>query len=132
VQDNTEEDDVLGITKEDDAQDIDDKNNSPTALNAILPRMMRSTARTAAAASSLGIVHHVFAAKEVKPNDAMDPEVRVNAINKEVRGLFNRGAFSLVHINAVTSHANVMGTRNIARLKHSGTIDGEPKARLTI
>jgi hypothetical protein len=39
VQGNTEEDDVQGNTKEDYAQDIDDKNNSPTALNATLPRM---------------------------------------------------------------------------------------------
>jgi hypothetical protein len=36
VQGNTEEDDVQGNTKEDNSQDIDDKNNSPTALNAIL------------------------------------------------------------------------------------------------
>jgi hypothetical protein len=90
VQGKTEEDDVQGNTKENDAQDIDDKNNSPTALNAILPRMKRSTTRAAVAASGLGIVHHVFAAKAAKPNDDMDPEVRVNAINKEVRGLFNR------------------------------------------
>jgi ribosomal protein S12 len=82
---------VQGNTKEDDAQDIDDKNNSPTAPNAILSRMTRSTTRAAVAAYGLGIVHHVFAAKAAKPNDAMDPEVRVNAINKEVRGLFNRG-----------------------------------------
>jgi ribosomal protein S12 len=87
LQGNTEEDNVQGNTKEDDAQDIDDKNNSPTALNAILPRMTRSTTRAAVATSRLGIVHHVFAAKAAKPNDAMDPEVRVNAINKEVRGL---------------------------------------------
>jgi hypothetical protein len=57
------QDNVQGNTKEDDAQDIDDTNKSPTALNAILPRMMRSTTRTAAAASGLGIVHHVFDAK---------------------------------------------------------------------
>jgi hypothetical protein len=124
VQGNTEGDVVQGITKEDDAQDIDDKNNSPTALNAILPRMTRSTTRAAAAASGLGIVHHVFAAKEAKPNDAMDLEMRVNSINKEVRGLLNRGAFSLVHVDAVPSHANVIGTRIITRLKHFGTIDG--------
>jgi hypothetical protein len=101
VQGNTEEDEVQGNTKEDDAQDIDDKNNSPTALNSILPRMMRSTTRAAVAASGLGSVHHVFASKPAKPNDAMNPEVRVNAINKEVRGLFNRGAFSLVLVDAV-------------------------------
>jgi hypothetical protein len=78
VQGNTEEDDVQGNTKEDDAQDIDDKNNnSPTALNAILPRMTRSTTREAAAASGLGIVPHEFAAKAAKPNDVMDTEVRV-------------------------------------------------------
>jgi hypothetical protein len=62
----------------------------------------------------------------------MDPEVRVYAINKEVRGLFNRGAFSLVHVNAVTSHANIIGTRIITRLKHFGTIDEEAKVRLII
>jgi hypothetical protein len=62
----------------------------------------------------------------------MHPEVRVNSINKEVRGLFNRRAFSLVHIDAVPSHANIIGTRNITRLKHFGTIDGEAKARLII
>jgi hypothetical protein len=77
VQGNTEEDDVQSNTKEDDAQDMDDKNNSPTALNATLPRMTRSTTRAAVAASGFGIVHHVFAAKAAKPNDAMDPEVRV-------------------------------------------------------
>jgi hypothetical protein len=82
VQGNTEEDDVQGNTNKDDAQDIDDKNNSRTALNAILPRMTRSTTRAAVAASSLGIVHHVFAAKAAKLNDATDPEVRVNAIDK--------------------------------------------------
>jgi hypothetical protein len=65
---------VQGNTKEDDAQDIDDKNNSPTALNEILPRMTRAKTRAAAAASGLGIVHHVFAAKSANPNDAMDPE----------------------------------------------------------
>jgi hypothetical protein len=46
---------------------------SPTALNVILPRMTRSTLRASAAASGLGIVHHVFTAKEANPNDAMDP-----------------------------------------------------------
>jgi hypothetical protein len=70
---------VQGNTKEDDAQDVDDKNDSPTAFNAILPRMTRSTTRAAVAVFGLGIVHHVFAAKAAKPNDAMDPEVRVNA-----------------------------------------------------
>jgi hypothetical protein len=60
--------------------------------------MTRSTTREAAAAPGLGIVHHVFASKEAKPKDAIYPEVRVNAINKEVRGLFNRGVFSLVHV----------------------------------
>jgi hypothetical protein len=94
--------------------------------------MTRSTTRTAAAASGLGIVHHVFAAKEAKPNDAMDPEVRINAINKEIRGLFNRGAFSLVHVDEVPSHANIIGTRIITRIKHFGTIDGEAKACLII
>jgi hypothetical protein len=125
VQGNPEEDDVQGNTKKDDAQDINDKNNSPTALNAILPRMTRSTTRAAVAAFGFGIVHHVFAAKAAKPNDAMDPEVRFNAINKEVRGLFNRGEFSLVHVDAVPSHANIIGTSIITRLKHFGTIDEE-------
>jgi hypothetical protein len=99
---------------------------------AILPRMTRSTTRAAAAASDLGIIHHVSAAKAAKPNDAMDPEVRINAINKEVRGLINRRAFSLVHVNAMHSHANIIGTRNSTRLKHFDTIDEETKARLTI
>jgi hypothetical protein len=62
----------------------------------------------------------------------MDPEVRVNAINKEVRGLLNRGAFPLVHVNAEPSHADIIGTRIITRLKHFGTIDEEAKARLII
>jgi hypothetical protein len=116
----------------DDAQDIDDKSNSPTALNAILPRMTRSTTRAAAAASGLGIVHHVFAAKAAKPNDAMDPEVSVNAINKAVRGLFNREAFSLEHVDAVPSHASIIGTRIITRSTHFGTMGEETKARLII
>jgi hypothetical protein len=132
VQGNIEEDSIQGNKKEDDAQEIDDENNSPTALNAILPRMTRSTTRAAAAASGLGILHHVFAAKAANPKDAMGPEVRVDAINKEVRGLFNRGAFSLVIIDAVPSHANIIGTRIITRLKHFGTIDEEAKARLII
>jgi hypothetical protein len=93
--------------------------------------MTLSTTRAAVAASGLGVVHHVFAAKAVKPNDAMDPEVRVNAI-KEVRGLFYRGAFSLVHVDAVPSHANIIDTRIITRLKHFGTIDEEAKSRLII
>jgi hypothetical protein len=67
VQGNTEEDDVQGNIKKDDAQDIDDKNNSPTALNEILPRMTRSTTRASVAASGLGIVHHVIAAKQPIP-----------------------------------------------------------------
>jgi hypothetical protein len=118
VQGNTEEDDVQGNTKEDDAQDIDYKNNSLTALT-ILPRMTRSTTRAAVAASGLGIVHHVFSAKAAKPNDAMVPEVRVNGINKEVRGLFNRGAFSLMHVDAVPLHANIIGKRIITRIKNT-------------
>jgi hypothetical protein len=94
--------------------------------------MTRSKTRAAVAASGLGIVHHVFAAKLAKPSDDMDPEVRVNAIKKEVRGLFNRGAFSLVHVDAVPSHANIIGTRIITRPKHLGTIGEEAKARLII
>jgi hypothetical protein len=132
VQGNTEEDNEQGNTKEENAQDIDDKNNSPTALNAILSRMTGSTTRATVPASGLSIVHHVFAAKAANPNDAMDPEVRVNAINKEVCGLFNRGAFSLVHVDAVPSHANIIGTRIITRLKHFDTIDEDAKARLII
>jgi Reverse transcriptase (RNA-dependent DNA polymerase) len=62
----------------------------------------------------------------------MDPEVMIHAINKKVRGLINRRAFSLVHVDAVHSHANNSGTRNITRLKHFDTIDEEAKARLTI
>jgi hypothetical protein len=119
---NTKEADVQGNAKEDDAQVINDKNNSPTSLNAILPHMTHSTTRAAAAASGLGIVHHVFAAKTAKPNDAMDSEVsisaiNISAINKEVRGLFNRGAFSLVLVEAIPSHAYIIGTRIIIRLK---------------
>jgi hypothetical protein len=132
VQGNTKEDDVQGNTEEDDAQDIDDKNISHIALNAIPPRMILSTTRAAAAASGLGIVHHVFASKADKPNDAMNPEMRVNAINKEGRGLFNRGEFSLVNVDAVPSRAIIIGTRIITRLKHFGTIDEEAKARLII
>jgi hypothetical protein len=132
VQGNTVKDDVQGNTMKDDAQDIDDQNSSPTALNAILPRMTRLTSRAAAAASGLGIAHHVFAAKAAKPNDTMDPEMSINTINKEVRGRFNRGAFSLVHVDAVPSHANIIGTRIITRLNHLGTIDEETKARLII
>jgi hypothetical protein len=94
--------------------------------------MTRSTTRAAVAASGLGIVHHVFAAKAANPNDAMDSDVRVNAIDKEIRGLFSREAFSLVHVDAVPSHANIIGTRIITRLKHFGTIDDEAKARLII
>jgi hypothetical protein len=93
--------------------------------------MTRSKTRAAVAASGLGIVH-VFSAKAAKPNDAMDSEVRVNAINKEVRGLFNRGALSLVHVNAVPPHANIIGPRIITRLKHFGTIGEEAKACLII
>jgi hypothetical protein len=51
---------------------------------------------------------------------------------KEVRRLFNRETFSLVHVNAVPSHANIIGTRIISRLKHFGIIDKEAKARLII
>jgi hypothetical protein len=62
----------------------------------------------------------------------MDPEVRINAISKEIRGLINRRAFSLVLVDAAHSHADIIGTQNITRLKHFATIDEEPKARLTI
>jgi Reverse transcriptase (RNA-dependent DNA polymerase) len=58
--------------------------------------------------------------------------VRINAINKEIRGLINRRAFSLVHVDAVHSNANIIGTRNITRLKHFDAIDKEAEARLTI
>jgi hypothetical protein len=128
----TKKDDVPGNAKEDDAQDIKDENNSPSSLIAILPLMTRSTTQTAEDVSGVSIVHHVLAAKEIKPSDAMDPRVRINAINKEVRGLINHRAFSLVLADAVHSHADIIGTRNITRLKHFSTIDEEPKARLTI
>jgi tellurite resistance-related uncharacterized protein len=62
----------------------------------------------------------------------MDPEVRINVINKEVRGLINSRAFSLVHVDAEHSHVNIIGTRNITRLKHFDIIDEETKAPLTI
>jgi hypothetical protein len=76
----------------------------------------------------------VLAAEEAKLNDAMEiePEVRINAINKEIRGLFNRRAFPLVQVYAVHSHANIIGTRINTRLKHFGTIYEEAKARLII
>jgi hypothetical protein len=94
--------------------------------------MTRSTTQAAEDVSGVSIVHHVLAAKEAKPNDAMNPEVRTNAINKRVRGLINRRAFSLVHVDAVHIHANIIGTRNITRLKHFGTIEEEAKSRLII
>jgi hypothetical protein len=128
----TKRDDVPGNAKEDDAQDIKDENNSTSSLIAILPLMTRSITQAAEDVSSVSIVHHVLAAKETKPNDVMVAEVRINAINKEVRGLISRRAFSLVHVYAVHSHANIIGTRNITRLKHFDTIDEEAKARLTI
>jgi Reverse transcriptase (RNA-dependent DNA polymerase) len=62
----------------------------------------------------------------------MDSEVRFNAINKEIRGMFNRGTFSLVHVDAVLSHANTIGACIFTRLKHFGTIDEEAKARLIV
>jgi hypothetical protein len=37
-----------------------------------------------------------------------------------------------VHVDAVPSHANIIGTRIITRLKDFGTIDEEAKARLII
>jgi hypothetical protein len=103
VQDNTQDnmlgsekkDYVPGNAKEDDAQDVKDENNSPSSLIAILPLMTRSTTQAAEVVSCVSIVHPVIAAKETKPYDAMDPEVRTNAINKEVLGLINRRAFSL-------------------------------------
>jgi hypothetical protein len=131
----TKKDDVPGSAKEDDSQDIKDENNSRSSrssLIAIQPLMTRSTTQAAEDLSGVIIVHHVLAAKEIKPKYAMDLEVRINAFNKEVRGLFNRGAFSLVHVDAVPSHTNIIGTRNITRLKHLDTIDEEAKARLTI
>jgi hypothetical protein len=94
--------------------------------------MKRSTTEAAEEVSGVSIVHHVLAAKNNKPNDAMDPEVRINAINKEVRDLINRRAFSLVHVGAVHSKPNIIGTRNITRLEHFDTIGGEAKERLTI
>jgi hypothetical protein len=88
-------DDVPGNAKEDDAQHIKDENNSPSSHIAILPLMTRSTTHVAEDVSGVSIVHHVVSSKETKPNDAMDTELRINAINKEVRGLINRRAFSL-------------------------------------
>jgi hypothetical protein len=93
AQDNTQDnvfgsakkDDVPGNAKEDDAEDIKDEINSPSSLIAILTLMMRSTTQAAEDVSGVSIVHHVLAAKETKPNGGMDPEVRINAINKEVR-----------------------------------------------
>jgi hypothetical protein len=69
-----------------------------------------------------------------KSNDAMDPEpeVRINAINKEDCELFNRRTFSLVQVDAVHLHANINGTRIVTRLKHIATIDDEAKTRLII
>jgi hypothetical protein len=129
---NAKKEDVPGNAKDDAAQDIKDENNSPSFLIAILPLMTRSTTQAAEDVSGASIVRHVLAAKETKLNDAMDPEVRINAINKEVRGLIYRRAFSLGHVDAVHSHANIIGSRNITRLKHFDTIDEEAKARLTI
>jgi hypothetical protein len=126
----TKRDDMPGNAKEDDAQDIKDENNSPSSLITILPLMTRSTTQAAEDVSSVSIVHHVLASKETKPSDSMDPEVRINAIKMQVRGLINRRAFSLVLVNAVHSHADIIGTRNITRLKDFATIDEEPKARL--
>jgi hypothetical protein len=85
--------------------------------------MTRSTTQAAEDLSGVSIVHHVLAAKETEPNDAMDPEVRINAINREARGLINRRAFSLVLVDAVHSHADIIGTQDITRLKHFATID---------
>jgi hypothetical protein len=62
----------------------------------------------------------------------MDPKVRINPISKEVRGLFNRSTFSLVQVDAVHSHANIIGMHVITYLKHFGTIDEEAKAHLII
>jgi hypothetical protein len=125
-------DDLPANAKEDDAQDIKDENNSSSSLIAILPLMTRSTTQAAEDVSGVSIVHHVLAAKKSKPNDDMDPEVRIDVINKEVSGLINRRAFSLVLVDEVHSHADIIGTRNITRLKHFATIDDEPKYRLTI
>jgi hypothetical protein len=94
--------------------------------------MTRSTTQAAEDVPSVIIVRHVLAIKETKPNDAMDTQVKINAINKKVRGLINRRAFSLVHVDAVHSHANIIGTRNITRLKLFDIIDEEAKSRLTI
>jgi hypothetical protein len=94
--------------------------------------MTRSNIRATAAASGLDTIHHVFAAKEAKSKNAMNPEVRINAINKEVRGLFNRGGFSLVRVDAVPSHAYIIGMQIITRLKHFCAIDEEAKSRLKI
>jgi hypothetical protein len=93
TQGSTKADYLQGNRKEDDAQNTNDKINSPTSHNPILPRMVRSITQAAADSFDLGIVHDLFAVKEAKSNDAMDPEVRINAIKKKVRKLFNRGTF---------------------------------------
>jgi hypothetical protein len=81
----TKKDDVPGNAKQDDAKDIKDENISPSFLIAILPLMARSTTQAAEDVSGVSIVHHILDAKETNPNDAMDLESRINAINKEVR-----------------------------------------------
>jgi hypothetical protein len=101
---------------------------------AILPLDTRSTTRAAKVVSGVSNFYHVLASEEGKWNDAMDPEpeVRINAINKEIRGLFNRRALSLVQVDAVHSFANIIGTRIVTRLTHFGTINEKESARLII
>jgi hypothetical protein len=53
--------------------------------------MTCSTTQAAEDVSGVSIVHPVIAAKETKPNDSMVPEVRTNAIKKEVRGVLPPG-----------------------------------------
>jgi hypothetical protein len=74
----TKKDDVPGNAKEDDAQDFRDENNSTSSLIAMLPLMTRTATQPPEDVSGVSILHHVLAAKENKPNDAMDPEVRIN------------------------------------------------------
>jgi hypothetical protein len=113
----TKENNVSGNAREDDAQDIKGENKSPLFIIAILPLISRSTTRAAEVVSGVSILHHVLAAEEAKPNDAMDTDrdVRINAINKGIRGLFNCRALSLVQVDAVHSHANIIGTRIVTR-----------------
>jgi hypothetical protein len=94
VQGKREEDDVQGNTKEDDAQGIDDKNNSPTALNAIIPRMTRSPTRAAVAASSHGIYDRIIAPRQPQMAHAIGCRSRQLSPKNLVFGAVLRAVFS--------------------------------------